>query len=56
MQIILQLKESVCKVYQAVAPGWLSGSIAPVREVSVETVERIIKLLQSAPLVSDQLL
>jgi len=31
---------------KAVALGWLTGNIAPTTEMSVETVERIIKLLQ----------
>ena len=46
VQISLQLKETACRPEWAVAPGWLTENMAPTRELSVETMERIIKLLK----------
>jgi len=42
----LQLKERTCRAYRDVALGLLTGNMVPTRELSVKTMESIIKLLQ----------
>ena len=51
MQISLQLKDSACKPQKAIEWTKLKGDMAPTKEVSYETMEKIGKLIQKGKVV-----
>ena len=44
----LQLKDSSCKPQQAVRYTQLEANMVPTNELSIETMERIVKLIQES--------